>query len=85
MPIHCPISPTRISQEEFKQLASEVMHHIFAIHNEFGRLFDEAIYKKELADRMSGGQHHAAHHHLHDIDCIAKKLQSEIFYPHLLP
>jgi GxxExxY protein len=54
MPIHCPISTTRISQEEFKQLASEVMHHVYAIHNEFGRLFNEAIYKKELADRMSG-------------------------------
>lgn len=54
MPINCPISTKRVSQDEFKQLANEVMHHVFAIHNEFGRFFDEAIYKKELADRMSG-------------------------------
>jgi|APTNR8051073442_1049403.scaffolds.fasta_scaffold03059_2 GxxExxY protein len=54
MPIHCPISTKRITQDEFKLISSEVMHHVFAIHNEFGRFFDEQIYKKELADRMSG-------------------------------
>jgi GxxExxY protein len=54
MPIHCPITTKRISQNEFKQLASEVMHHVFAIHNEFGRFFDEQIYKKELAERLEG-------------------------------
>jgi GxxExxY protein len=30
------------------------MEHAFAIHQEFGRLFDEAIYKRELAARMAG-------------------------------
>ncbi len=40
MPIHCSIATVRITQDEFKLLASEVMHHVFAIHNEFGRLFD---------------------------------------------
>ena len=54
MPIYCPISTKRITQDEFKHLASEVMHHVFAIHSEFGRFFDEQIYKKELADRMNG-------------------------------
>jgi GxxExxY protein len=54
MPIHCPIATKRITQDEFKRLASEVMHHVFAIHNEFGRFFDEQVYKKELADRMGG-------------------------------
>lgn len=54
MPIHCPVSTKRISQDEFKKLASVVMHHVFAIHNEFGRFFDEVIYKRELADRLSG-------------------------------
>ncbi len=52
MPIHCPIATQRITQDEFKHLASEVMHHVFGIHNEFGRFFDEQIYKKELANRM---------------------------------
>ncbi len=54
MPIHCPFAARRITQDEFKPLAAEVMHHVFAIHNEFGRFFDERIYKKELASRMSG-------------------------------
>jgi len=54
MPIHCPIVTKRISQAEFKLLASEVVGHVIDIHNEFGRFFDELIYKKELADRMSG-------------------------------
>ena len=44
----------RITQVEFKRLAHEVMQHVFAIHNEFGRFFDEQIYKKELACRMNG-------------------------------
>lgn len=54
MPIQCPINTIRISQDEFRSLASEVMHHVFAIHNEFGRFFDELIYKRELASRMNG-------------------------------
>lgn len=54
MPIHCPIVTKRISQAEFKALASEVVGHVIDIHNVFGRFFDELIYKKELADRMGG-------------------------------
>ena len=54
MPIQCPINTIRITQDEFRILASEVMHHVFAIHNEFGRFFDELIYKRELASRMNG-------------------------------
>jgi GxxExxY protein len=54
MPIHCPVVTNRISQNDFKLLASEVMRHVFNIHNEFGRFFDELVYKKALADRMSG-------------------------------
>jgi GxxExxY protein len=54
MPITSPISTNRISQAEFKAISSEVVGHLLEIHNEFGRFFDELIYKKELADRMSG-------------------------------
>jgi GxxExxY protein len=54
MPVHPSIATTRISQDEFKSLASEVMHHVFEIHNEFGRLFAEPIYKRELAARLPG-------------------------------
>jgi GxxExxY protein len=31
-----------------------VTEHVFAIHNEFGRFFDEKIYKRELTRRMNG-------------------------------
>ena len=43
MPIHCPTAAQRITQEEFRQIAGEVVQHVFAIHNEFGRFFDEQI------------------------------------------
>jgi GxxExxY protein len=54
MPVHFPVTTHRISQERFKMLSSEVMDHVFAIHHDFGRFFDEIVYKRELADRMSG-------------------------------
>ena len=60
MPIHCPIATQRITQDEFKQIAGEVMRHVFTIHNEFGRFFDEQIYTKELVDRMDGVEHRSA-------------------------
>jgi GxxExxY protein len=54
MPI-VPLHPVhRLSQEVFNDLAYGVMRHIFEIHNEFGRFFDERIYKRELAFRFSG-------------------------------
>jgi GxxExxY protein len=52
MPIIPSMITTRISQAEFKELSFEVMRHVFDIHNEFGRLFDEKVYKRELAFRM---------------------------------
>lgn len=52
MPIHSSITTCRISQNEFKELASEVMRHVFDLRNEFGRFFDEGVYKRELATRM---------------------------------
>jgi len=54
MPIHQPIPTTRPTQTEFGEIAYEVMQQVYAIHNEFGRFFDEAVYKKELADRLPG-------------------------------
>jgi GxxExxY protein len=52
MPIIPAINARRISQQEFGELSYEVMKHVFDIHSEFGRFFDEAIYKRELAARM---------------------------------
>jgi GxxExxY protein len=54
MPIIPSITTRRLSQKEFGSLAYEVMEHVFAIHGDFGRFFDEKIYKKELAARMEG-------------------------------
>ncbi|MCX6851506.1 MAG: GxxExxY protein [Verrucomicrobia bacterium] len=54
MPITRQVQTTRISQDEFGALAYEVMGHVIDIHNEFGRFFDERVYKRELADRMPG-------------------------------
>lgn len=52
MPIIRPSWLSRISQKEFGEISYEVMEHVFAIHNDFGRFFDERIYKRELAARM---------------------------------
>ncbi len=53
MPISHPPPLQRISQKEFGAIAFEVMEHVFAIHDEFGRFFEERIYKRELAARMA--------------------------------
>jgi GxxExxY protein len=44
----------RLSQAEFGEVSFEVLRHVFAIHNQIGRFFDERIYKRELAFRMAG-------------------------------
>lgn len=54
MPVTLNIPIRRVSQAEFGQVAYEVMRHVFAIHNELGRFFDEKIYKRELARRLPG-------------------------------
>jgi GxxExxY protein len=54
MPIKRTIETIRPTQQEFGQIAYDVMRCVYDIHNEFGRFFDEAVYKRELADRMPG-------------------------------
>src|SRR6266516_5481559 len=54
MPISIPIPLRRLSQQEFGDIAYETMHHVFDIHHELGRFFDERIYKNELARRLPG-------------------------------
>lgn len=54
MPIIPSIETLPISQAEFAKIAFDVMHHVFAIHNEYGRFFDEIVYKKELSRRLCG-------------------------------
>jgi GxxExxY protein len=52
MPILPSISLRRIPRDEFGAMSFEVMSHVFEMHNSFGRLFDERIYKRELARRL---------------------------------
>jgi GxxExxY protein len=56
MPVSIDVPIRRLSQEEFGEISYEVMRHVFAIHKEFGRFFDEKIYKRELARRLSGAR-----------------------------
>ena len=54
MPIIIQTPIRRLSQAEFGELAYAVMGCVFEIHSEFGRFFDEKIYKRELAQRFPG-------------------------------
>jgi GxxExxY protein len=56
MPVIVPVPIRQLSQQEFGDVAFEVMRHAFAIHNEIGRFFDEKIYKHALARRLPGVQ-----------------------------
>ena len=52
MPVNLPRELRRTDDGEFAEAVYRAMECVFAIHNEFGRFFDEAIYKRELARRM---------------------------------
>jgi GxxExxY protein len=54
MPITLGKPVRRLSQREFGEIAYAVMGHVFQIHDEFGNLFAEPVYKKELAHRVPG-------------------------------
>lgn len=49
MPIICDIPLRNLTQAEFGPLAYDVLGHVYRIHNELGRYFDEQIYKRALA------------------------------------
>jgi GxxExxY protein len=54
MPI-TPLHPVRrLSQEDFAELSYAVMGCLFDIHSKYARLFDENIYKRELASTFPG-------------------------------
>lgn len=56
MPIQLGAKVICLEEDRFKQVTFEAMRHVFDIHNEFGRFFDEKIYKRELARRHPGVQ-----------------------------
>ena len=53
MPIVTAVPIIALSQNDYHDVDRVVMAHVFRIHNEFGRLLDEASYKMELADRLT--------------------------------
>lgn len=45
--------PTQVfDQNQFGRVAYEVVEHALAIHNEFGRFFEEGVYQNELIRRL---------------------------------
>lgn len=56
MPIRMPAGLRRLSDKEFTQAAYTAMETIFAVHRQFGRLFDETVYTKEIARRLSNAR-----------------------------
>jgi GxxExxY protein len=52
MPISSKHRIRRLSQQEFGDIAYEVMRHAFAVHKDLGRLFSEEIYQAEIAHRV---------------------------------
>ncbi|MHB8638120.1 MAG: GxxExxY protein [Fimbriimonadaceae bacterium] len=51
MPVTLDFKPRKLSQDEFGEIAYQVLGHAFKIHRDFGRFFDEEIYQIELARR----------------------------------
>ena len=43
-----------LDQDEFGEIAYDVMERVFAVHNEMGRFLDEDIYRDAVAARLAG-------------------------------
>ena len=54
MPIEVSAGIQVYDQEEFHALDRRIMGVVFEVHNEFGRLLDEELYKCEIAARCVG-------------------------------
>src|SRR5262245_44692985 len=54
MPIQVRTTTCRLDEPVFGKIVYDVMRCVFDIHSEFGRFFDEKIYKRELGRRFPG-------------------------------
>lgn len=52
MPIHCPITFPRLTEDDMRAIDYPVMGHAFATHSQLGRLCDESVYQRELLRRL---------------------------------
>ena len=60
MPVHVKHDLQRLTQDQFAKTAYRVMGHLFEIHRDFGRLFDEEIYQREVVAAIAGGARRGA-------------------------
>jgi len=60
MPIDCPITLPRLSEDEMREIDYAVMGHVFAAHRELGRLCDESVYQHKLLQRLEAAGIEAA-------------------------
>lgn len=56
MPVHVDADVSRLDQQEFGRIAYDVMEHVFAVHNDLGRFFNEEIYRNAVASRVAQSQ-----------------------------
>lgn len=56
MPVFTSAEIRPINQAEFGRIAYGVMNHVFAVHLDLGRFFDEDIYRDVLATRCQGAE-----------------------------
>ena len=54
MPVTVHAETRRMDQDEFGQVAYEVMNCVFGLHNALGRFFHEDIYRDEILRRFPG-------------------------------
>jgi|GEM_PF-1993752 len=68
MPIVVHAETRLLSQEEFRETSYRVMGCLFEIPNRFGRLFDEQVYRRDVAHRCNGLAEvtHVARSDVHD-------------------
>lgn len=52
MPVQTSVPLRVFDQDRFASISFEVMKHVFAIHNEMGRFFDESVYRNALKHRL---------------------------------
>ncbi len=55
MPIRVDSEIRVFNDDEFHSLAAKVIGIAFDVHNEFGRLMDEAVYKQAIRNRCEAG------------------------------
>jgi GxxExxY protein len=56
MPIHLPPRLRQLDEGEFTKVAYHVMQAVFAVHNEMGCHFDEPVYQRAVAQRITGAR-----------------------------